>query len=382
MKKTGKYVISTTSGEEVKAFVPNKLPEKLNKDVLLNLMNLLLEANSSIDKLNIASSIVPDDTWLLYSFIRKEAVISSQIEGTQSTLADLFKGNEKLPSNGDLEEVCNYIKALEYSIGELKKKNGLPLSLRLIKETHKILMSGVRGYTKNPGEFRASQNWIGGERPSKAKFVPPPPKEMLTCLSQLEEYLHKNSDLDPLIRIAMIHVQFETIHPFLDGNGRLGRLLISLLLHEYSLLKTPLLYLSVYFKKNREDYYSLLNSVRFEGVWEKWVEFFLQGIVDVSKNVIDASVRLQKVTLEDRVKLLKYKKVTVASIRLLEELPYKPITRMPEVCTRLKLSKPAAVKAINILQEVGILVETTGKKKDKIYNYKRYLAILEEGAIL
>lgn len=382
MRKTGRYVTSNTTGEAVRAFVPSPLPPRPAFQMNEKIEALLAGATTAIEKLNIASRLVPNQEWLLYSFVRKEAVITSQIEGTQSTLIDLFTKNEDQPDNEDLEEVCNYIKALQFAWDQLTRKNGLPLSLRLIKESHKILMTGVRGKHKQPGEFRATQNWIGGNRPSKAKFVPPPPREMSDCLAQLENYMHSKSKLDSLIDIGLIHVQFETIHPFLDGNGRIGRLLIALLLYSYGILDTPLLYLSLYFKRRRQKYYSLLNKVRTEGVWEDWIEYFLKGIKEIADDVVDASGKLQRIFIEDRKTLLNNKRATIASIKLHEELPLKPVITMPEVCKRLGLSKPTAVKAINIMLTTGILEEITGKKRDRIYRYSRYLAVLTEGTDL
>ncbi len=380
--KTGRYIVTNSSGESVQAFVPNPLPPKppITMDSKLN--QLLKEASSSIEKLELASKLVPSREWLLYGFIRKEAVITSQIEGTQSTLIDLLSVDENQNEDKDLEEVCNYIRALDYAWDQVNSKEGLPLSLRLIKETHKRLMKGTRGKTKNPGEFRTTQNWIGGTRPGTAAFVPPPPKEMMGCLDQFEKYLHADSSIDPLINIAYIHVHFETIHPFLDGNGRIGRLLIALLLRVYGILNSPLLYLSLYFKKNRQQYYELLNKVRTEGAWLEWVNFFLEGVNFVSKDVIEASEKLQKLSNKNREKLLKNPKATVASLRLLEELPKKPIISISQAVDILELTKPPVTKAINLLIEAKILTETTGKKKDRLYRYKDYLDILAEGTEL
>ena len=232
------------------------------------------------------------------------------MEGTQATLIDLLNHEEEKEQTAELEEVCNYLAAINYAWGEMTKAKGLPLSLRLIKESHKRLMKGVRGQDKTPGEFRNSQNWIGVVRPSDATFAPPPPQEMRACLENLEKYFHEEDDIHPLIRTAMIHVQFETIHPFLDGNGRIGRLLIVLLLQKYELLKSPLLYLSLYFKKHRSEYYALLNRVRTHGEWGAWIDYFLDAIKTVAEDVIATSTRLYQVTLRHRELILQHPKTT------------------------------------------------------------------------
>ena len=381
MRKTGNYITSTTSGEKVKAFVPLALPPNPPIHIDEEMKELLAEVAVAVEKLEFASRMVPSQEWLLYGFVRKEAVISSQIEGTQSTLIDLLSANENHIENEDLEEVCNYLKALEYAWGQLTSETGLPLSLRLIKETHKRLLKGARGKSKSPGQFRVSQNWIGGTRPSKAMFVPPPPKAMMQCLNDFEKYLHSQSK-NPFIDIALIHVQFESIHPFLDGNGRIGRLLIALLLKYHGLINSPLLYLSLFFKRNRDTYYRLLNAVRYNGEWEEWIKFFLEGVCSVSKDVIETSAKLQNLLSHDRQKILNDSKVTISTIRLLEALPKKPIVTLNQASEILKLTKPPVIKALNILMECGVLTEVTGKKKDKVYRYEQYLNILAEGTEL
>ncbi|MBC7660205.1 MAG: Fic family protein [Chitinophagaceae bacterium] len=381
MRITGKYAISTTLGEPVKAYVPNILPPH---DLQIDAARAtkLSDALQALQKLTIATSLVASQEWLIYGFVRKEAVVTSQIEGTQATLIDLLNHEDEKEQTADLEEVCNYLAAINYAWGEMTKAKGLPLSLRLIKESHKRLMKGVRGQDKTPGEFRNSQNWIGGVRPSDATFVPPPPQEMRACLEELEKYFHEEDDIHPLIRTAMIHVQFETIHPFLDGNGRIGRLLIVLLLQKYDLLKSPLLYLSLYFKKHRGEYYTLLNRVRTHGEWEAWIDFFLDAIKTVAEDVIETSTRLYQVTLRHRELILKHPKTTVAALRLFEALPNKPIIDLADAVKRLELTKPTVSKAIKILIDLGILIETSGKMRDRSYRYHDYLEILAEGTEL
>ena len=381
MRITGKYLKITTVGSEVRAYVPEPLaPHDL--DLNYARTKLLNDAISALQRLDIATDLALGQEWLLYGFVRKEAVVTSQIEGTQATLIDLLNNEDAGHHNADLEEVCNYLAALKYAWDELNSATGLPISLRLIKEAHLRLMRGVRGQNKTPGEFRVSQNWIGGLTPSDATFIPPPPNEMNTCLNQLEAYFHKEDAVPPLIRVAMIHVQFETIHPFLDGNGRIGRLLIALLLRQYGLMRSPLLYVSLYFKRHRQEYYELLNRVRTDGDWETWIDYFLKAIKTVADDVVDTSTRLHQIVTQDREMLLKYPKITITSMRLFEELPQKPIITLAEAVQRLKLTKPPVSKAVSILVGMGILVESTGKKRDRAYRYKRYLDILAEGTEL
>jgi len=381
MRITGNYVKITTVGSEIQAYIPAPLaPQDLDLNSARTI--LLNDAIQALQKLDIATNLVSGQEWLLYGFVRKEAVVTSQIEGTQATLIDLLNNEDDVQQNADLEEVCNYLAALNYAWDELTSTTGLPLSLRLIKESHRRLMRGVRGQNKTPGEFRISQNWVGGMRPSDATFIPPPPNEMNTCLNQLEEYFHKDDAVPPLIRVAMIHVQFETIHPFLDGNGRIGRLLIALLLRHYGLMRSPLLYVSLYFKKHRHEYYELLNRVRTHGDWEAWIDYFLKAIKAVANDVVDTSTRLHQIATRDREMLLKHPKITIATMRLFEELPKKPIITLNEAAQRLELTKPPVSKAMSILVEAGILVEATGRKRDRAYKYKSYLDVLAEGTEL
>ncbi len=380
---TGKYVVSTTSGEEVRAFVPYPLPPRPAIEMNQTLSVLLSDAESSIQKLNIAARLVLSQEWLLYGFIRKEALVSSQIEGTQATLVDLLSvddSKDREVQNADIEEVCNYLSAFNYAWNEMSQEDGLPLSLRLLKNTHALLLKGVRGSQKSPGEFRQSQNWVGGSKPSKALYVPPPPVEMMACLADLEKYFHNaDSHLPVLVKIGMIHVQFETIHPFLDGNGRIGRLLIGLLLKQNGMMDSPLLYLSLYFKENRDTYYDLLNRVRTDGEWERWIKFFLTGIKTVSEDVVQTISRLHEMVKEDRRRLLSHPQVTVVSIKLLEILPHKPIFTVSEIAKKLELTTPPLNKAINLFISLGLLTEVTGKRRDRVFKYETYLNILAEG---
>lgn len=374
----GKYVTVTTMGDPFKAFVPDKLPRNAGP-YSSEIKERIEAAETALARLNVANELVKGEEWFLYGFVRKEALISSQIEGTEATLTDLLATNEQKPDNPDLEEVCNYLSAIKYAWQQMEDPNGLPLSLRLIKEVHRHLMNGVRGANKLPGEFRKVQNWIGSSKPQTAVFVPPPPDAIEDCLADLERFIYDAKDLHPLMRISVTHVQFETIHPFLDGNGRLGRLLIALMLKEYGILKSPLLYLSLYFKKRKQDYYDHLNAVRFESSWESWNRFFLEGIVEVAENVVDTAKKLNQIVNEDRTTVLGDSKASVNALRLFEILPMNPIITQAKVTGGLGLTKPPALKALSLLEEIGILQETTGKKRDRVYQYKRYLDILALG---
>lgn len=274
---TGQYETTLYGEEAVRAFVPEPLPPE--NPPLAVPEDLLRRALQELARLDVASRMVPALDWFIYAFVRKEAVVSSQIEGTQATLMDVLahEATGTTPVVEDITEVCNYLEALKYARAQLAAPDGLPLSLRLLREVHAVLMSGVRGAEKQPGSFRTSQNWIGGSRPGNARFVPPPPLRLMDCLGNLERYLHADDGLHPLLRAGLVHVQFETIRPFLDGNGRLGRLLVTLLLEHWQILSSPMLYLSLYFKRHRDDYYSHLSAVRAEGDWEGWMRFLLEG---------------------------------------------------------------------------------------------------------
>ena len=376
-RATGHYVETTTSGETVRAFVPQSLPP--SPPVLLSeeTRGLLQVATAKLSELKTASLLVPNADLFSYAFVRKEAILSSQIEGVQATLADLLNYEADPNQSGlDLEEVCNYLDALQFARKQLNDPKGLPVSLRLIKEMHKRLMRGVRGQSKKPGEFRDSQNWIGGTRPSNAHFVPPPKMEMLDCLRALEEYLHAKSDYSPLLRIALVHVQFETIHPFLDGNGRLGRLLIALLLEEWGLLDARLLYLSLHFKRNQLEYYRRLDFVRTNGDWESWIRFFLEGICVAAQEAVQTSQRLFQLIDKDRKRLIASPKAVVPAIRLFELLPNHPAITINQVVKLLETTKPTAAKAINVLVNLGILDEKTGAKRNRVFGYKKYMELL------
>lgn len=381
-RETGIYIKSTVTGEEVNAFVPLPLPPKAPAlDLSESLGKLLSEAEKDLAQLRIATQLVPNINLFAYAFVRKEAVYSSQIEGIQATLSDLLNfeaAPEEFQANQDVIEVCNYLNSLEYGKKNINDPKGLPLSLRLIRELHKSLMRAVRGSMKAPGEFRTTQNWIGGTRPGKAHFVPPPPKEMVTCLEELERFLHQPAaEIPHLIHIALIHVQFETIHPFLDGNGRVGRLLIALLLESWCQLDARLLYLSLFFKQHRQEYYRQLDSVRKTGDWEGWTEFFLEGVSQTAKGAVAAAQTLFGIFETDRKRVLDHKGTIIAAIRLFEMLPNHPVLTVASVTRLLKVTKPTAGKALDILCDLKLLQERTGGKRNRVFGYRAYLDALK-----
>jgi Fic family protein len=338
----------------------------------------LAAAEQALRHLDLASQMVPSLDWFLYGFVRKEAVLSSQIEGTQATLTDLlqFEGSEDKKPTPDVEEVCNYVEALKYARAQLASAKGLPLSVRLLNETHKRLMRGVRGAQKTPGQIRRTQNWIGGSRPGNAAFVPPPPDAVPELLAALEKYVHGGDTLPPIARAALVHVQFETIHPYLDGNGRIGRLLISLLLEHWKLLPHPLLYLSFFFRRHQAEYYRRLSRVRTDGDWEGWLDYFLDGVATISEEAVTLARELFALVAADRAKVLEESSASVAAARLFEMLPSKPVVSVTRAIRMLETTKPTAAKAVDTLVAAGVLVETTGRKRDRSFSYQAYLAKL------
>jgi Fic family protein len=378
-RSTGNYRITRAGDEDVRAFVPAPLPPRDPQLGIDEPMRTALgRAEAAIAKLAVAADMVPSADWFLYGFVRKEAVITSQIEGTQATLQDVlqFEAGERPERPDDVREVCNYIDALNYARKELAKPKGLPLATRLLCEAHRRLMKGVRGADKLPGDVRRSQNWVGGSRPGNARFVPPPPDALGDALSALEKWIHSSDQLPPLIKIGLAHVQFETIHPFLDGNGRIGRLLIALLVEHWGLLRTPLLYLSVSFKRHRQAYYDRLMAVRTEGDWEGWTRFFLDCIAEAADDGVSTAQKLFALTTADRQRLARHDAATVPAIRLFESLPGQPVITLSAAIKTLGVSKPTATKAIAALQKANILRETTGKRRDRVYAYHAYLQLL------
>lgn len=373
-----RYVTTTVAGEAVQAFVPGPLPPPLD---LARLQQELERANRALGSLDALTTAVPDVRFLLYSYVRKEALLSSQIEGTQSSFADVLLFENKLQIDvpkEDVEEVSHYVAAMQHGLQRLK--SGFPLSLRLLREIHGILLRGGRGAKKNPGEFRRSQNWIGGSRPGNAAFVPPPPEQMMECLHALETFLHNEEHGLPLLVVAgLVHVQFESIHPFLDGNGRVGRLLVTLLLCAKGALREPLLYLSLYFKEHRDEYYESLQKVRTEGAWEDWLRFFLRGTAATAEEAAQTATRVARLFSSDREKIAKIGRPSASALRMHEYMQNKPIATISAAARGLKLSFPTATAAMNHLIRIGIVDEVTGKRRGRLFVYSRYLKILSEG---
>ena len=378
---TGKYVETTVAGETVRAFVPNPLPPKLTKEDLASLQEPIRAAETALERLRLAGEMIPSMDWFVYSFVRKEALLTSEIEGTQATLADVMSyeqtGQSGSSDIADVEEVTNYVRAANYAFEQLGSEKGLPVSSRLLDECHHRLMQGVRGKDKQPGEIRHSQVWVGGTRPGNAVFVPPPWDQVRDLLGALETYIHNVDDLPPLLRIAAAHAQFETIHPYLDGNGRIGRLLIALLLAHWRILDAPLLYLSVYLKEHQSEYYNQLSSIRKNGTWTEWFRFFLEGTKQVATIAAATARSLNQQVNSDRKILLSAESITVSAIQLFEALPEHPVISMPLVTRILSTSKPTASKAIDLLIKQGVLTEIGDRKRDRIYKYDKYLQILD-----
>ncbi len=378
--RLGRYVSTAVAGEKVRAFVPPPLPPVPQLD-LLSLLGPLSEADRAVGRLDGITALVPDTSLFLYMYVRKEAVLSSQIEGTQSTLHDLLRFESDAAAGApvdDIREVSNYIAAMEHGLARLSK---LPLSLRLIREMHEKLMASGRGMTKQPGAFRTSQNWIGGTRPGNAMFVPPPPQEVMPALHGLESFLHDKKDrLPPLIKAGLAHVQFESIHPFLDGNGRLGRLLITLYLCERGVLRAPLLYLSLYFKQHRETYYRLLQEVRERGAWEAWLEFFLEGIADTANQAFQTANKIVALFQEDRQRIGAEAAAPNSVLRVHELLQTSPYATAPGARKKSGLALPTVNAALDQLVKLGMVTEVTGKKRGRVYAYRRYLDLLSDAA--
>jgi Fic family protein len=378
-RQTGKYRITNAHGEQVRAFLPHPLPPaKPPVNVEGELASLHASALTALARLEVAGNMVPSTDWFLYGFVRKEAVLTSQIEGTQATLRDVltFEATQQTDRPDDVEEVCNYVESLVYARKQLANPKGLPLGVRLLCNAHRILMHGARGEDKQPGEIRRSQNWIGGIRPGNASFVPPPPDAVPDALNALERWLHSDDPLPPLIKAGLAHVQFETIHPFLDGNGRIGRLLIALLVEHWGLLKQPLLYLSAAFRRRQQNYYSRLAAVRTDGDWEGWTTFFLDCVREAAEDGVRVATSLHALLGRDRERLYNDNRATVAAIQLLDRLPKHPVITVARAAEILSLTAPPARKAVELLAEVNILRETTGKQRDRVYAYHEYLRIL------
>ena len=379
-KRLGSYIESSAvAGERYRAFLPPPLPPDPPLD-MSKLYGLLEKATVAIGRLDGMSMVLPDPSLLIYMYVRKEAVLSSQIEGIQSTLSDLLKyENSMAPGTpiDDVKEVSCYVSALDHGLERLKN---FPLSLRLLREVHGKLLSSNRGANKKPGEFRTSQNWIGGTRPGNAKFVPPPPERLMEFLDPFEKFLHDDKVPMPvLIKAALTHVQFETIHPFLDGNGRLGRMLITLILCNEGILIKPLLYLSLYFKANRHEYYNHLQAVRNTGDWEAWVEFFLTGVAETADLAHQTATKIVELFLNDNEHIKKSNSSGAAIVTIHDFLQRNPITNTANIKKQTGLSQPTVMRNLKSLENLGMVRETTGKERNKTFVYSTYLDILNQG---
>ena len=379
--ESGSYEITVAGGETVRAFIPTPLPPVPPLVFEGPLLARLETANLALGRLDAVTALLPDPALFLYSYVRKEAVLSSQIEGTQSSLSDLllFELDEAqgVPLD-DVVEVSNYVAALEHGLARLRE--GFPLSNRLIREIHGKLLARGRGEGKAPGEFRRSQNWLGGTRPGNAIFVPPPHTLVPDCMSALERFLHAEEDgLPTLVRAGLAHVQFETIHPFLDGNGRVGRLLITFVLCVAGVLREPLLYLSLYLKQNRARYYQLLDQVRRDGDWEAWLLFFLEGVQQTAEGAVKAARELEAQFRADRLKLEGLGRRAGSVLRVHQAFQERPIASIQDVARRTELTFPTVSSAVDTLVEKGVVQERTGQRRNRLFVYQRYLSILSEG---
>lgn len=378
---TGEHITISTVGETCKAFIPNQLPPDPPLDIDNALIEALNRASLAIGRLDGLTGILPEPALFLYMYIRKEAVLSSQIEGTQSTLTDLLLfENAETPGVplDDVQEVSNYVAAINHGLRLLK--DDLPISNRMICEIHAVLLAKGRGSSKTPGEYRRSQNWIGGLRPGNARFVPPPSDAIADCMGDLEKYIHSNIRQAPLlIKAALVHAQFETIHPFLDGNGRLGRLLITLMLRAEKMLTEPILYLSLYFKSNRDLYYELLQRVRLEGEWEEWLLFFLTGVIETAEQSVATAQRLHALLKNHEDMLQHYKRKSGTLIKIHKYLQMHPLSSISRISAGVGLSFPTVKNAINEFTHLEIIAELTGRERNKLYAYREYIDILNSG---
>ncbi|KAA6185862.1 Fic family protein [Thiohalocapsa marina] len=380
----GRYVTISTVGEKAQAFVPAPLPPRPPIDWSPELRSKFDQALLALGHLDSVSTLLPDTSLFLYMYVRKEAVLSSMIEGTQSSLSDLllFELDQEpgVPLD-DVREVSNYVAALDHGLRLLEE--GLPLSLRLFREIHGVLLTKGRGSNQTPGEFRRSQNWIGGTRPSNAAFVPPPAEEVLECMSKLELFLHDQPEPTPvLLKAALAHVQFETIHPFLDGNGRLGRLLIALLLCEQKVLREPMLYLSLYFKTHRQYYYELLNNVRMTGDWEAWLDFFAEAVLVTATQAVETAQQLLDLSNQDRVKISGLGRAAASTLQVHRELMEHPIATSGSLVEKTGITPATVNKALGHLEQLGIVKELTAQKRNRLFSYAGYIEIMSRGTEL
>lgn len=379
-RPSGRFVTTAVAGEKVRAFVPDALPPSPSSLDLTSLLGPLTAAERALGRLDGITLLLPSQDLFLYMYARKEAVLSSQIEGTQSTLADLLRfetdAQAGTPFN-DVREVSNYVDAMMYGLDRLR---ALPLSLRLVREMHARLLEGARSSALDPGEFRRSQNWLGGTRPGDAQFVPPPVTELDRCLGELEAFMHEDaSGLPHLVKAGLLHVQFETIHPFLDGNGRMGRLLVTLYLCVHGGLTSPLLYLSLYLKTHRAEYYRLLQDVREHGAWREWLSFFLRGVEETATQAFTAATRIVQLFEEDRARITAESERAGSALRVHAGLQRHPFSTTAQLVAATGLSDPTVNATLADLMRLGIVEEVTGRRRGRVFGYRQYVAILGEG---
>ena len=380
----GRYVTISTVGEKAQAFVPAPLPPHPPIEWTPELRDKFDQALVALGRLDSVSTLLPDTALFLYMYVRKEAVLSSMIEGTQSSLLDLllFELDQEpgVPLD-DVREVSNYVAALDHGLRLLEE--GLPISLRLFREIHRVLLTKGRGSNQTPGEFRRSQNWIGGTRPGNAAFVPPPAEEVLECMSKLELFLHDQPEPTlVLVKAALAHVQFETIHPFLDGNGRLGRLLITLLLCEQKVRREPMLYLSLYFKTHRQYYYELLNYVRLTGDWEAWLDFFAEAVIVTATQAVETAQQLLDRSSQDRDKISRLGRAAASAMQVHRALMEHPIATSGSLVEKTGITPATVNKALNHLERLGIVKELTARKRNRVFSYSGYIEIMSRGTEL
>jgi Fic family protein len=378
---TGRFEVTAVGGERVRAFVPVPLPPEPPVDMTPERQHLLDGALLACGRLDGVTALLPEPDLFLYAYVRREAVLSSQIEGTQSSLSDLLlfelDAAPGVPFD-DVVEVSTYVASLEHGLARLA--GGFPLCNRLLREIHGTLLSRGRGADKQPGEFRRSQNWIGGTRPGNARFVPPPPQEVESCMAELERFLNQPTSSSTLVKAALAHVQFETIHPFLDGNGRVGRLLIALILHHDGVLRQPLLYLSLYFKQHRAEYYRQLDSVRTTGDWEPWLDFFLEGVTETATGAIETAHRLLAMFQTDAERIQGLGRAAASALRVFDALRRRPVADIDHLARQTGVAYSTAARAVEALVELDIVRELTGRRRSRVFAYDRYLATLSEGA--
>lgn len=377
---SGEYETTQMTGETIRAFVPRPLPPVPPVEFTPARQRLMERALLACGRLDAITALLPDPELFLYTYVRREAVLSSQIEGTQSSLSDLMMFELELAPGvpfDDVAEVSNYVAALEHGLARLRE--GFPLSNRLIRELHERLLASGRGAHKQPGEFRRSQNWIGGTRPGNAQFVPPPAHEVEPCMAALESFFNSENTQGALVKAALAHVQFETIHPFLDGNGRVGRLLIALILHNDGVLRQPLLYLSLYFKQNRAEYYRLLDAVRQTGDWEAWLDFFLEGTEQTATGAVDSAHRLLALVAQDSTRIRGLGRGAANALQVFDVLRLRPVSTIGAVAERAGISFATCARHMDALAELGIVREITGRSRERVFAYQSYLDILNEG---